>query len=126
MSIVSLNTPNAAIGVAVAETPKDMSTIHKDGCAAVIWRRRALPEFQSWIDACPPNCLPSGRVTLQANDLRDALDHFCQAAHLPRDEHADRLKAALSVMAELFTKMTKAPLKRMSLEANNTNQCKKR
>ncbi|MEL7302824.1 MAG: DUF1826 domain-containing protein, partial [Pseudomonadota bacterium] len=65
MTLVRDVVKDAAIGVGIAETPEGLSAIRRAGCAAAVWRRHTLPEFQTWIDALAPDELPSVRMILR-------------------------------------------------------------
>ena len=75
---------DAAVGVGVTDRPEGLSAIHRPGCAAAIWRRQPLPDFQSWIDALEPKQLPKARVILRPDDP-SVMRFFqiCEASGMP-------------------------------------------
>ena len=71
-------------GVAMADDPRSLAAFLEPGVAAAIWRRRPAPEFQDWIDALPDEALPSARVILRPDAVRDAMAVLCDGVGLPR------------------------------------------
>lgn len=65
MSFVRRTVTDAAVGVAVTDTPEGLATIATPGCGAAIWRRTPHAAFRTWIDALDPALLPEARVILR-------------------------------------------------------------
>ena len=55
----------AAIGVAIAEMPQGLSTMHRADCAGAIWKRKPLTAFQAWLDDATPSQLSVARVVFR-------------------------------------------------------------
>ena len=83
MSHVQEIVKKAAVGVGITDTPEGLSAIHHPGSAAAIWRRQPLPGFQSWIDGLDPDVLPTARVILRPEAVRDAALEVCDASGAP-------------------------------------------
>ena len=90
---------DAAIGVAVAETPEGLSAIHQPGCAAAIWLRQPTAGFQQWIDALDPGDLPQARMTLQPALVRAAITELCNAAGTPERPERTQLIDDIAALA---------------------------
>lgn len=116
---------DAAVGVAVADEPSSLSAIHKDGCAAAIWRRQPQPAFQEWVDNLAPEHLPSGRLILQVDKVRDAVAVLCEMAETPTSEHRERLVDDCAALAGVFAGVTGAPYLRFRLDAVSGDACRR-
>lgn len=116
---------DAAVGVGVADTPEGVSVLYRPGCAAAIWRRQPLPEFQSWIDGLDPDLLPRGRVILRSQAVRDAAAAICDASRMPADPERDRLLDDIAALADVFAGLMRARWLRLRLDAVSTNACRR-
>ena len=56
---------DGARGVRIAHEAGGLAAIREPDCAAAVWQRRLLPEFQAWIDGLPPEVLPAARVIVR-------------------------------------------------------------
>ena len=116
---------NAAIGVAVAERPENLAAIHHPGCAAAIWRRQPLPDFQRWIDALPPEHLPKARVILRPEQVRDAVQYVCETAGTPDCDERAMLVDDTAAQADIFAGLMSAPFLRLRFDVVTNNACRK-
>ena len=116
---------DAAIGVGVADTPEGLSAIHRQGCAAVIWRRHPLPSFQSWIDALEPEQLPQARVILRPEDVREATRKICDSSGMPETSERKRLIDDTAALADIFAELMRAKYLRLRFDVVTTNACRK-
>ncbi len=125
MTVVREIAKDAAIEVDVADAAEGLSAIHNPGCAAVIWRRQVLPDFQSWIDALPPEQLPQARVILRPEDVRDAVFQICKATGIANCAEREQLVDDTAVLADIFTSLVPAPYLRLRFDVVTTNACTK-
>ena len=125
MTLVREIVKDAAIGVGVADTPDGLSALHRPGCAAAIWRRQPLPEFQSWIDGLDPEVLPRARVILRPEAVRDATSEVCDASGMPPGPERDRLVDDIAALADIFAGLMRARWLRLRLDAVTTNACRR-
>lgn len=125
MTLVRALVKNAAIGVAVADKPEDLKTFLQPGCAAAVWRRQPIPEFQSWVDALDPSTLPQGRIVLRPEAVQSAVMALCDAAQTPRCHERDTLVGDISALAEIFSDLMQTPFLRLRLQSVTTNACRK-
>lgn len=125
MIVVREIAKDAAIEVDVANAPAELSAIRNPGCAAVIWRRQVLPDFQSWIDALPPERLPQARLILRPEDVRDAVFQICKAAGIANCAELEQLVDDTAVLADIFTGLVPAPYLRLRFDVVTTNACTK-
>ena len=125
MSVVAETARDATVGVAIADTREGLSAIRQPGCAAAIWRRRAVPSFQSWIDGLDPERLPAARVVLPAADVRDATVRICEAAGTPDCAERTRLIDDTAALAEMFADLMNASYLRLRLDVVTSNACRK-
>ncbi|MDA7949642.1 MAG: DUF1826 domain-containing protein [Hyphomicrobiaceae bacterium] len=123
MTLVREIMKDAAVDVDVTDTPEGLSAIHNPGCAAAIWRRRPLPEFQSWIDALAPEQLPQARVMVRPEDIRDAAFQICEAAGTPDCREREQLVDDTAVLADIFARLMRTPYLRMRFDVVTTNAC---
>ncbi len=125
MTLVREVVKDAASGVEIADTPEGLSAIHHPGCAAAIWRRPALPGFQSWIDALEPEQLPKARVLLQPQDVRETVTEICDDSDMPDCRERERLADDVAALAEIFTGLTRTPYLQLRFDVITTNACRK-
>lgn len=111
--------------VAFADTPEDLSAIHRPDCAAAIWRRHPLPGFQTWIDALDPDRLPRARVVLRPEDVRRAVAQICNASGTPDDPMRQKLVDDAAALADIFAGLMNAPYLRLRFDVISTNACRK-
>lgn len=116
---------NAAVGVGIAATAKDLSVIHKPGCAAAIWRRQQAPVLQSFLDGLDPALLPQTRVIVQPEAVRRTVAELCALCGTPDTDEREKLIDDISTLADLFADLTKARYLRLRLEVVTTNACRK-
>jgi len=116
---------DAAIGVGVADTPEGLSAIHRQGCAAAIWRRHPLTSFQSWIDALEPEQLPRARVILRPEDVREATRKICDSCKMPETSERKRLIDDTAALADIFAELMRAKYLRLRFDVVTTNACRK-
>ena len=83
MSYSQQQLENAAIGIAVTDTADNFSMLRKPGVAAVIWCRQLAEEFQTWINHLPVENLPSARVTVATEIVRDAVEAIFGRSRIP-------------------------------------------
>lgn len=123
MSVQRATLMNAAIGVAVADKPEDLSAFVKPGCAAAIWRRRPLPEFQAWVDGLSADVLPHGRAILPSDAVAETIRTFCDMADTPRGPHRDRLVEDVSALAWIFAAVMQSPYVQLRLNPVTKDAC---
>ncbi len=116
---------DAAVGVGVTDTPDGLLALYRSDCAAVIWRRHPLAGFQHWIDDLEPELLPSARVILRPDDVRDAVTSLCAASGTPDCGDRVRLIDDVAAMADIFASLMRASLLRLHLDVVTSNACRK-
>lgn len=116
---------DAAVGVSVVTDPENLAVIAKPCCAAAIWRRQPLPEFQTWIDQLDPDRLPTARLILRHRAVRDAVSEICALSGTSDNIQQARLIDDIAALAERFAALMKAPFLRLRLDRVTTNACHK-
>lgn len=125
MTLVDEVVEDVAGGVRMADRPEGLSAIRRPDCAAVVWRRRGVSGFQSWIDALEPQRLPSARVILRPEDVRDSVVRICDAAGTPDSAERDWLIDDTATLADLFAGLMGAHYLRLRFDVVSTNACRK-
>lgn len=125
MSLTREVVQDAAVGVAVADTPEGLSSFHKPGCAAAIWRRQPPAEFRDWIEGLAPELLPSMREIMAPADVADAVTEACDDADTPASPARDWLVADIASLAACFADLVSAPYLRVRLDVVTSNSCRK-
>lgn len=125
MSVARVSVRNAAVGVAVADTPEDLKTFLNPGCAAAIWRRQPAPALQAWLDGLDPALLPQGRIVLRPDAVSSVVRELCDAARTPDGPERDLLIGDIAMLARIFAGLMSAPYLRLRLQAVTTNACRK-
>ncbi|MEO1285826.1 MAG: DUF1826 domain-containing protein [Pseudomonadota bacterium] len=125
MSLTRKTLSNAAIGIGVSQDYEGLKVIHKPGCAAAIWQRTPLPEFQHWIDNVDPAHLPKTRMIVAPDKVRDALQKTALMCGTPNCPECGMLVDDISALTMIFADVMKADYIRLRLDAINTNACAK-
>lgn len=125
MTIVQENPRDAITGVELVDRPDGLSAIHRRGCAATIWRRQPIAQFQDWIDALAPDHLPKARTILPANDVHRAVTAICSASTTPDCLERERLIDDIAAMARIFADLFDSPYLRLRLDVVTSNACSK-
>ena len=116
---------DAAIGIGITDRPEGLSVLYRPGCAAAIWRRQPLPEVQSWIDGLEPEVLPSARVILRPEAVRDAVSKVCEVSGTPGGPERERLVDDIAALADIFAWLMRARWLRLRLDVVTTNACRR-
>ncbi len=125
MNFIRETVREGAIGVGVAETPDGLSALHHPGCAATIWRRNPLRDFQSWIDALPAEQLPRTRLILRPAAVRQAIFELCEATGTPKGPERKRLIDDIAALAGIFAEVMDTNWLRLRLDVVTTNACRR-
>ena len=94
--------------VRVTDTLEGLSAIQSPECAALIWQRRPLPSFQSWVDALDPDQLPNARIMLRPEHVRDAATQICETCGTPQCSERDTLVDDTAAQANIFAELMDA------------------
>ena len=116
---------DAAIGVGMAHAPEGLSAIHRHGCAAAIWKRQLLPDFQYWLNQLDPTQLPQGRVILHRNAILETINQLCEIAQTPGAPERDLLIEDIDGLAQLFADLMATQYLQLRLDVVTTNACRK-
>ena len=111
--------------VAQTQSALGLSAIRSAGCAAAIWHRDPLTEFQAWIDTLEPAMLPTFRTTLRPERVRQAVTQVCEICDTPVCANRDRLIDDVAAMADIFADLMSAPYVALRLEAVTSDACRK-
>ncbi len=111
--------------VAVAQSPEGLSVIHSVDCAAAIWPRQPLRTFQSWIDALAPEHLPSARLILRPENVRDAASHICEICKTPDCAERALLIDDIAALAHIFAELMRVEHLLLRLDVVASNACRK-
>jgi len=125
MSLVRTIIKDAAIGVAVADAPEQLKSFLMPGCAAAIWKRQPVPDFQKWVNELDPSLLPHGRVILKPQATRAVVTELCDLAKTPLGVQRNRLIDDIAALADIFSNLMQTPYLRLRLAAVTTNACRK-
>ncbi|WP_333835220.1 DUF1826 domain-containing protein [Rubrimonas sp.] len=116
--------PSATRVLHVAE-PECLLRIGEIGVAAAIWRRAPDPVFAAWIDALPPERLPSLRAAMPHSLAGEAVIAACDGAGLSPGRERDLLAGDVAALALLFARAARAPMIRLRLDVVRTDSCRK-
>lgn len=125
MTLVLKRLSDTISGVTVTQAPEDLHHISDPGCGGVIWHRQPLAGFQSWIDAVNPDHLPSARLLLRPQAVRDAMTTLCEAAQTPENPQRMRLIDDIAALADIFANVMQTTFMRLRLEKVTRNACHK-
>ncbi len=125
MSVAEQILTEAANAVAVTDTPEGLSAIRDPGCAAAIWRRQTMPDFQRWINILDREQLPKGRVVLRPGAVRETVLQLCQMSGVPDELERDLLIDDIAALADIFAGPMDVAYLRLRLDAVATNACRR-
>ncbi|WP_424972691.1 DUF1826 domain-containing protein [Dinoroseobacter sp. S76] len=115
MSIQQARLPSPPSGIAVAETPFVLSKVTAPACFAAVWQRQPLASFQMWLDALCATSLPSARLILQAETVKEAMTHLCQQAGIPDCRERNMLTGDIAALAHIFAEIARCDYLRLRL-----------
>ncbi len=122
----TIDTPRGLVrGVGITQTPDGLRMLKDPDCAAAVWQRTPLPEFQNWIDDLDPDLLPSTRVFLRPNTVQAAVTDICDIQGLQKSVHRQRLIEDIAALAQIFSSIITAPYIRLRLDRVTTNACRR-
>lgn len=125
MSLARVMVRDAAVGVAVADKPEDLTVFLKPGCAAAIWRRHPKTGFQQWIDSLVPALLPEGRIVVRPDAVKTAVTEMCGVAGTPACPERAQLIDDIADLSDIFATLMKTPYVRLRLQPVTSNACRK-
>ena len=111
--------------IATSDNPKVLETIHQTNCAAAIWQRSLLSDFETWIENLDSNNLPTGRLILQPKAVQSAINQLYEIANTPISQERDFLTNDITILAELFCEIMNAKYLRLRLDKISDNACSK-
>ena len=125
MTYVRRTVENAAIGVAVVDSPKAFNVLRQPGVAATIWRRQLPMDFQDWIDTLAPETLPSARIILTTKVVRDTVQVLCDSAGVPNNLKRRFLVDDVVTLAEQFAELMDTKFLRLRFDVIQHDACRK-
>jgi len=125
MTFIRKTIENAAIGVGVSRTPEGLSVIHNPNCAAAIWQRNPMSNFQSWIDTLNPAHLPKTRVTAPISKASDVINKIIDASGIPNCAERQILADDASELAAIFNTVIPSSHVHLRFDVIITNACRK-
>ncbi|MEM7067258.1 MAG: DUF1826 domain-containing protein [Pseudomonadota bacterium] len=125
MTYVHKTIENAAVGVAVIDDASNFNQLRKPGVAATIWRRQLPADLQDWFDNLPIEGLPSARVILRVEAVRDAIDAICSNARMPNTFNRRLFVDDVVSLSEHFARLMETNLVRIRLDVVHDDACRK-
>lgn len=113
------------LGVHMCDSAEELSAIHRPGVAAVVWQRNPMPSFLNWIEGLPPQSLPSARVILRPEAVRDTVCQICDSAGIPDCDERTYLIDDIAALADIFAGVMQTKWLRLRLDVVTTNACRK-
>ena len=114
-----------ATGVARAPAPEVLGRIAERAQAAAIWERGRAPEFATWIDALPPERLPTLRVTCPVARVAEVATEACDMARMPEAPARDMLCGDVAALAEIFGRVLGCDHLRLRLDVVQGDACRR-
>jgi len=125
MSLAEHRMQDPVACMTITQEPENLKAIHNVDCPAVIWQRQPMQEFQGWINSLDSETLPSARLILRPDMVRDAMETLCQNAQTPDSPHRDRLIDDIAALADIFADVMQTPFLQVRLDKVTTNACRK-
>lgn len=120
----SINTAEVE-GVVTVSQPAGLREIRTPEIGGVIWQRRPLASFQTWIDGLDPELLPRTRVVLRPGAVRAAAKAACESAGTPDSPERRRLVDDVAALADIFSDVMDARWLRLRLDVVTGNACRR-
>lgn len=114
-----------AKGVVLANQPQDLVRFREPDCAAAIWQRRFMPEFQAWLDHIAPSQLPETRIVLSIDQVYPEFCAICDECGLPDSRFRELFINDVDALAQLFASLLETKFVRLRLEKVTDNACSK-
>lgn len=125
MTYVQHEIENAAVGVAVMDKLEEFDVFRKPGVAASVWRRQLPEDFQLWIDTLEVEKLPSARIIVHAEVVRDAVEVICDKAGIPNNLMRRTLVDDVVLLSDEFAKLMDTKSLRLRFDVVQDNACEK-
>ncbi len=121
MSVAQVSVKETAARVGITDAPEGLTAIHRRGYPAVIWHREPAVRFRTWINDLDPALLPSTRVTLRPDAVREAVDHLCSIAGTPQCEERAYLAGDIAALAFIFADVMQTEYLQLRLDIVKTD-----
>lgn len=125
MNLVRKTVENAAVGIAVLEEESNFDALHQPGVAAAIWRRQLPEDFLLWLDQLPVESLPSARITIRSETVRDAVELICSISGLPNILNRRFLVEDVALLAQKFGKSMNTNTLQLRFDVVQDDACRK-
>lgn len=125
MNTLEICSSDTAYGVGLTDEPEGLSAIKHPGCAAAIWRRQPVNNFQSWIDTLEPEQLPKARMIVPFWNVREAASQICDICGTPNCHERNQLVDDTAALAEIFVGLMPASHLQLRFDVVTTNACRK-
>ncbi|MEM0991026.1 MAG: DUF1826 domain-containing protein [Pseudomonadota bacterium] len=115
----------AAAAVAITKTPDALSAFREPGCAAMVWSRSLRAGLQEWLEQLAPEQLPTARVIVRPDQIRQAAAEVCDASGTPDSEERAMLIDDIDQLAQHFASVMQTPYLQLRLDVITNNACRK-
>ena len=112
-------------GVARGAAPAVLGRVAESGQAAAIWARGRTPGFAAWIDALPPERLPSLRASCAVARMAEAAGKACDMAMTPEGGGRYMLCDDIVALGEMFGQLMGCDHLRLRLDVVRTDACRR-
>lgn len=103
--------------------PEILRNITSPCCGLAIWRRRADPAFQDWVDGLAPENLPSLRMILPVNRVADAVVMACELASIPPGAERRILAEDVAALSAIFAELMAVDMLNLRLSPVTGDGC---
>jgi len=118
-------TLHGVTGVARGAAPEVLRRVAEGGQAAAIWVRGRTPGFAAWIDALPPERLPSLRASCPVARVAEAAAKACDMAATPEGAGRDMLCDDIAALGEMFGQVMGCDQLRLRLDVVRSDACRR-
>jgi len=110
-------------GVVTTVSLQGLREVRAAGVGGVLWERKPLASFQTWIDGLKPARLPWARVILRPAAVHSAVTAACHNAGLSDGPERRRLIDDITALADMFSDVMDARWLRLRLDVVDGNAC---
>ncbi|MEM6624611.1 MAG: DUF1826 domain-containing protein [Pseudomonadota bacterium] len=111
--------------MAITETPDALPAFREAGCAAMVWSRSLRAGLQEWLEQLAPEQLPTARVIVRPDQIRQATAEICEASGTPNGQERAMLIDDIDQLAQHFASVMQTPYLQLRLDVITNNACRK-
>ena len=102
-----------------------LDNIWARGCDVAVYHRKPDYGLQDWLDNIPPENLPVARLSLEAEQVKNAISNIFKECEIYDNPHGQWLIADISSLAKYFQRLMRTKKVNLRLDVVDNNACRK-